>query len=494
MDVRGSAGTRIGFLNLPERKSHFLYLCFFLFNRMGLNLFPCLLLCAAVLTVSGALGPVGNYWTSQSLPVLLDTHTQLLNAPLFRGQEVDEEHVGGSKTLCGIECQSVRPQMDQGEQERVLGYETMYENGTRTHTDVSLQDLNRTSAGTPGHSPARARRKRQVYGEDGRFVISDSHFITNYPFSTAVRVSAGCSGVLISPKHVLTAAHCIHDGSDYLEGARKVRVGVLQLKSKRRRGGSKRRGGRRGGRWGEGKRGEELIMEEGEEQNQVDGIVEGKVKRRRGRKENHGAGAQLEGEGKQVRLNRVGRSAEAKREPVFRWSRVKQIRIPQGWIQTKGSNSAVSPEYDYTVLELKRPIRQKYMELGVAPPVADLARIHFSGYDSDKSLQERGGKEKVVYRFCSVVNESDDLLYQHCDAQPGATGAGVYIRRRQEAGDAGRKGKWQRRVIGVFSGHQWVEMEGGGQRDFNIAVRITPLKYAQICHWIHGDPSLCKEV
>lgn len=462
---------------------------------MGLSRSLCLLLCAAALTVSAEEDEsVEAYrWTRQSLPLLLDAHTELLNTPLFRGQGEDEER-GGARTLCGIECQSGRPPIGQAEQERILGYETMYENGTRTHTDVSLQGFNKTSAAA---SSAHTRRKRQIYGADGRFVISDSHFITNYPFSTAVRLSTGCSGVLISPRHVLTAAHCIHDGRDYLEGARRLRVGVLQLKSKRRRGGRRRGGRRRGGRRGEGEGGEEQMMEE--EQNSIDGDVVrerngGKGMRRRGRKEGEDVGELERGGGGEKSLNRIRRSAEPGKQPVFRWSRVKQTRIPQGWIQTKSFDNSASTDYDYAVVELRRPVKQKHMELGVAPSATPWARIHFSGYDADKSLLDGRGDGKVVYRFCSVAEESNDLMYQHCDAQPGATGSGIYIRLRKEVGDAGGKGKWQRRVIGVFSGHQWVEVEGGEQRDFNIAVRITAAKYAQICHWIRGDPRLCKEV
>lgn len=206
-----------------------------------------------------------------------------------------------------------------------------------------------------------------------------------------------------------------------------------------------------------------------------------------------------QGEGRQrkkgSRSSRVQRSTEPKTQPSFHWTRVKQTHIPKGWIHTGDRTNTISHNYDYALLELKQPIKQKHMKLGVvaATKPLPLGRIHFSGFDNEpEGGQKEGEREKVVYRFCSVTEESDDLLYQHCDAQQGASGAGVYIRLRQEVVGS-NKGKWQRKVIGVFSGHRWVDGDGGEQRDYNVAVRITPPKYAQICHWIHGDPSMCRE-
>ena len=73
------------------------------------------------------------------------------------------------------------------------------------------------------------RHKRLVYGSDDRVRIDPASQGNQDPYNAVVRVSTGCSGMLISPKHVLAASHCVHDGSNYLLTARLfLRAGYLQ--------------------------------------------------------------------------------------------------------------------------------------------------------------------------------------------------------------------------------------------------------------------------
>lgn len=323
-------------------------------------------------------------------------------------------------THCNTSCYH-RAEPDAALSEK-LSFETLYADGSRTLTTVDVEeeedeearrrfvDVARPVPGRGRSEPAGRgrRRKRQIYGADGRFNIRGDHFLLDYPFSTAVRISTGCTGVLVSRRHVLTAAHCVHDGKDYVKGARKLRVGFLTPPS-------------------------------------LNGTKPG------------------------------GRAPVGK--PLVRWVRVRRTRVPKGWIQ---GPQEVSMDFDYALLELRWPHRRPFMRLSVAPASDDLAgkRIHFSGFDSDRAGE-------LVYRFCPVEDESNDLIYQHCDARPGASGSGVYGRVWDHALE-----RWERKVIGVFSGHQWLEVDGEN-KDYNVAVRFTPLKFAQICYWVHGNRADC---
>ncbi|XP_056899959.1 serine protease 23 isoform X1 [Takifugu flavidus] len=295
-----------------------------------------------------------------------------------------------------------------------LAFETLYADGSRTLTTVDVEAEDEPEAARPARPlakrrPGPRRVRRQIYGADGRFNIQGDDFLLDYPFSTAVKISTGCTGVLVSKHHVLTAAHCVHDGKDYVKGARKLRVGFLTPPS--------------------------------------------------------------------VNGTRAGRAPAKK--PLVRWARVKRTRVPKGWIQ---GPLELAMDFDYALLELRWPHRRPFMRLSVAPSSDDLAgkRIHFSGFDSDRSGE-------LVYRFCPVEEESSDLIYQHCDARPGASGSGVYGRVWDNSLE-----RWERKVIGIFSGHQWLEIDGEN-RDYNVAVRITPLKFAQICYWVHGNRVDCSQ-
>uniref|UniRef100_A0A671R442 Serine protease 23 n=1 Tax=Sinocyclocheilus anshuiensis TaxID=1608454 RepID=A0A671R442_9TELE len=260
------------------------------------------------------------------------------------------------------------PQPSYWDLRQLLSYETLHSKGqlTETNTCWSLQ-----------------KQTSDLFAHDSRLSIVDQDFLLNYPFSTAVKLSTGCSGTLVGDRHVLTAAHCIHDGKNYVKGAQGLRVGFLKPQEK----------------------------------------------------------------------DMLGRNSTNTRpdKMKFQWIRVKRKHVPKGWI--KGTANDIGMDYDSALLELKKAHKWRHMKLGISPTAKQLPgkRVQFSGFDNDQPGQ-------LVYRFCEAGDESYDLLYQHCDAQPGASVSG----------------RWEQKVIGIkTSGWQVSRRREGRGQQSSLAFKAT---------------------
>jgi V8-like Glu-specific endopeptidase len=98
------------------------------------------------------------------------------------------------------------------------GYEYLGEPATAVATSARHRRSRRTASRLPwgveatGQAHPHGPAGSGVIGFDDRVVVRDN---TTYPWTT-VAYLGGCSGTVIGPSTVLTAAHCVHNGTNWL--------------------------------------------------------------------------------------------------------------------------------------------------------------------------------------------------------------------------------------------------------------------------------------
>ena len=190
-----------------------------------------------------------------------------ITLPGVKRSRRSHEENGGMVPSENTTCGNAKPVMsteflnDTEEDLIDLNYETLWRNGTETFTRVAIRDLadfSETNGSHPYHvvdsamdepepellSPSQRKSyasllsiadapfKRLIFGSDGRIKLKTSTQAQTFPFSASVNISTGCTGSLISNLHVLTSAHCIHDGQRLLATINKLKVGFLRRNGK----------------------------------------------------------------------------------------------------------------------------------------------------------------------------------------------------------------------------------------------------------------------
>ena len=71
----------------------------------------------------------------------------------------------------------------------------------------------------------RNSKRLYIHKPDDKIIIS-GYQRRQFPYSNVVRLSSGCTGTLLTPFHVLSAAHCVHDGKDFKPNIEMLKIEV----------------------------------------------------------------------------------------------------------------------------------------------------------------------------------------------------------------------------------------------------------------------------